>query len=240
MTSQFDEFDQQGKNPERNAGSIISHAFEMYKGVFLYGFVIMIITFIADYLLQILTGFSVWSHAESFRDLDDAEGMLWRNSNVRFYYSSTGLLNIVLTPLYLGLIYVTNKFNNKQQIEFTDIFIGYRQNLAQTLLYGLITTIIFYISLAMCGFPFLFVFPLFILGLPMLLFENLSATDAIGKAFNIAKQDYGVFLGVGILGGLLSISGLILCCIGIIFTIPFIYVVMYSAYCAYCGKPRQL
>lgn len=238
--SQFDEFDQQGKSPDRNTGAIILHAFEMYKGVFLYGLVTMIIYFAADFILQLITGFSIWTDFDSFSDLDDAESRLWRNSEVKFYYSSTGLLNIALTPLYLGLIFITNKFNNRQQIDFSDLFIGYRQNLGQTLLYGLITTIIYYISLAMCGFPFLFVFPLFILGLPLLLFENLSATDAIGKAFNIAKEDYGVFLAVGLLGGLLSIAGFIVCCIGIIFTIPFIYVVMYSAYCAYCGKPRQI
>lgn len=238
--SQFDEFDQQGKAPARNTGAIISHAFEMYKGVFLYGLVVMIIYFVADFILQLITGFSLWTDFDSFNDFDDAESRLWRNSEVKFYYSSTGLLNIALTPLYLGLIYVTNKFNNKQQIDFNDLFIGYRQNLGQTLLYGLITTIILYISLAMCGFPFLFVFPLFLLGLPSLLFENLSATEAIGKTFNIAKEDYGVFLGVGLLGGLLSIAGFILCCIGIVFTIPFIYIVMYSAYCAYCGKPRQI
>ncbi|WP_262150335.1 beta-carotene 15,15'-monooxygenase [Chryseobacterium foetidum] len=238
--SQFDEFDQQGKAPARNTGAIISHAFEMYKGVFLYGLVVMIIYFVADFILQLITGFSLWTDFDSFNDFDDAESRLWRNSEVKFYYSSTGLLNIALTPLYLGLIYVTNKFNNKQQIDFNDLFIGYRQNLGQTMLYGLITTIILYISLAMCGFPFLFVFPLFLLGLPSLLFENLSATEALGKTFNIAKEDYGVFLGVSLLGGLLSIAGFILCCIGIVFTIPFIYVVMYSAYCAYCGKPRQI
>jgi hypothetical protein len=32
--SEFDEFDQQGSVPERNTGSIISHAFEIYKGIF--------------------------------------------------------------------------------------------------------------------------------------------------------------------------------------------------------------
>lgn len=127
--SQFDEFDQQGKAPARNTGAIISHAFEMYKGVFLYGLVVMIIYFVADFILQLITGFSLWTDFDSFNDFDDAESRLWRNSEVKFYYSSTGLLNIALTPLYLGLIYVTNKFNNKQQIDFNDLFIGYRQNL---------------------------------------------------------------------------------------------------------------
>jgi hypothetical protein len=37
----------------------------------------------------------------------------------------------------------------------------------------------FGISAALCGIPFLFVYPLFLLGYPILLFENASATDAI-------------------------------------------------------------
>lgn len=238
--SQFDEFDQHGKGPERNTGAIISHAFEMYKGVFLYAFVTMIIYIIGDYLLQLLSGVSLWGNFDDIRNFGRENRFFWRRPELRFYYSYSSFLNILLTPLYLGLIYITNKFNNKQQIDFADLFIGYRQNLGQTLLYGLITTVILAISLAMCGLPFFFVYPLFLLGLPVLLFENLSATDALGKTYNITKEDYGTFLGIGILSLLIGFSGIILCCFGIIFTFPFIYVVMYSTYCAYCGKPKQI
>jgi hypothetical protein len=33
-----------------------------------------------------------------------------------------------------------------------------------------------------------------LLGYPILLFENASATDALSKSFNIAKENYGTFL----------------------------------------------
>jgi hypothetical protein len=42
------------------------------------------------------------------------------------------------------------------------------------------------------------------------------------------------------LGGLISIAGIVLCGIGIILTAPFMMIVMYSAYCAFLGKPRQI
>jgi hypothetical protein len=45
----------------------------------------------------------------------------------------------------------------------------------------------FGISAALCGIPFLFVYPLFLLGYPILLFENANAIDAI-RTFNIAKK----------------------------------------------------
>lgn len=71
------------------------------------------------------------------------------------------------------------------------------------------------------------------LGYPILLFENASATEALGKSFNVAKENYGTFLGVTLLGFIISVAGVILCGIGIILTAPFIMIVMYSLYCAF-------
>ncbi len=56
--SEFNEFDQQGSVPNRDTGSIISHAFEMYKGVFGYGIVAMIIYLIGGVVIQSVTGFN--------------------------------------------------------------------------------------------------------------------------------------------------------------------------------------
>jgi hypothetical protein len=47
-----------------------------------------------------------------------------------------------------------------------------------------------------------------LLGYPILLFENASATDAISKSFNIAKENYGTFLLTAIVGMLISVAGL--------------------------------
>lgn len=240
--SEFKEFDQQGSVPERNTGSIISHAFEMYKGVFLYALVVMIIYFIADSILQSITGLKWYSNYSSFRnfDEDNYRNILINRPGTSLYYSFSGLLSILLSPLFVGLMYITNKFNTKASIEFSDLFIGYRQNLGNILLYSLITNIILWISIAMCFIPVFFVYPLFLLGYPILLFENANAMDAISKTYNIAKENYSIFLGTSFLGIIISAAGIILCCIGLIFTLPFIYIAMYSIYCAYLGKPRQI
>lgn len=240
--SEFNEFDQQGSVPERNTGSIISHAFEMYKGVFLYALVTMIIYLIADFVIQSITGLNFYSNYSSFKDFDEDNyrNILVDTPGSSLYYSFSGLLSILLSPLYVGLIYITNKFNTKASVEFSDLFIGYRQNLGNILLYSLITNILLWVSVAMCVIPVLFVYPLFLLGYPILLFENANAMDAISKTYNIAKENYGVFLGTAFLGIIISAAGIILCCVGIIFTLPFIYIAMYSIYCAYLGKPLQI
>lgn len=239
--SEFNEFDQQGSVPSRETGSIISHAFEMYKGVFLYAIVAMIIYIIGGGIIQALTGFNSASIVEEMRDSGDYSNFsYWDAPGFPMYITFSSVFGVLLAPLYVGLIYIVNKFNTKSSIEFSDLFIGYRQNFVNILIYSLISGIISSIALFLCVIPFFLVYPLLLLGYPILLFENASATEALGKSFNIAKENYGIFLGTTLLGLLISVAGIVLCGIGVIVTAPFIMVVMYSAYCAFLGKPRQL
>ena len=237
--SEFNEFDQQGSVPNRDTGSIISHAFEMYKGVFGYGIVAMIIYLVGGYIIQKLTGFNSASMMEEMRS-SGGDFSYWNAPGLPMYMTFSGIFGILLAPLYVGLIYIVNKFNTKSQIEFSDLFIGYRQNFVNILIYSILSGIISSVAAALCFFPLIFVYPFLLLGYPILLFENASATEALGKSFNIAKENYAVFLLVTLLGGIISFAGILLCGIGIILTAPFMMVVMYSAYCAFLGKPRQI
>lgn len=237
--SEFNEFDQQGSVPNRETGSIISHAFEMYKGVFGYAVVAMIIYMLGGYLIQLVTGFNTASMMEDMQ-ASGGDFNYWSAPGVPMYMTFSSLFGLLLAPLYVGLIYMVNKFNTKNAIEFSDLFIGYRQNFVNILLYSFLSGIIYAISALLCFFPLIFVYPLLLIGYPILLFENASATDAISKSFNIAKENYGTFLLTGILGVLISMAGVVLCGIGVILTAPFIMIVMYSTYCAYLGKPRQI
>lgn len=238
----FSEFDQQGTVPQRETGSIISHAFEMYKGFLGYAVLAMLIYIIASSLLQAFTGIDQQSILDEVRSSDGGMdyGEIWKIEGMKTYYGFSGLLGILLAPLFVGLIYMANKVNNKVKLNFGDLFIGYRQNFVNILIYSVITNIILVISLMLCVIPVFFVAPLFLIGYPVLLFENANAMDALRKSFNIAKENYGVFLGAGILGLIISMGGLILCFVGILLTAPFFYAVMYSTYVAYVGKPRQI
>ncbi|PKF73229.1 beta-carotene 15,15'-monooxygenase [Chryseobacterium sp. PMSZPI] len=239
--SEFNEFDQQGSVPNRDAGSIISHAFEMYKGVFLYGIVAMVIYLLGGYIIQSVSGFNSASVMDEMRTSGDYSSFnYWNAPGFSMYMGLSSLLGLLLAPLYVGLIYIVNKFNTKNQIEFSDLFIGYRQNFVNILIYSFLSGIISAISISLCFIPFFFVYPFLLLGYPILLFENASATEALGKSFNIAKENYGTLLLTSFLGMIISIAGIILCGIGVILTAPFMMVVMYSAYCAFLGKPRQI
>lgn len=237
----FQEFEQP-IGPEKTAGSIISHAFEMYKGVFLYAIIAMIIMLLASFLIQVLSGFDSRSLSQEMMNSDGdftATDML-SLPGLGLYYTLSGLLGVVLSPLYVGVIYMANKYNFKETLQFSDLFIGYKQNALNIMIYSLITSIIIAISFSLCVLPGFFVMPLLLLGYPVLIFENASFSEALSKSFNIAKENYGAFLGASFLGILISIAGVFLCGIGLIASMPFFLIVMYSTYCAFCGRPRPL
>ncbi len=239
--SEFNEFDQQGSIPEKSTGSIISHAFEMYKGIFLYAIIAMIIYSILGAIIQSVAGVNSSEMIEEMKTSGNYSSFsAFSAPGMPLYLTLSGVLGLLLSPLYVGLIYMVNKYNTKNPIEFSDLFIGYKQNFANILIYALLAGVISTIALSLCVFPIIFVYPFLMLGYPILLFENASATEALGKSYNIVKDNYGIFLGVTFVGFLISMAGIVLCFIGVILTAPFIFAVMYSTYCAYLGKPRQI
>lgn len=235
----FQEFDQP-TGPERSAGAIISHAFEVYKGVFLYAIAALLISFVISLIVQPISGFNQADMLEEINSTGSGIPNLWAIPGFAFYGGLSTLLSLLMTPLYIGIIYIANKYNLQEPISFSDLFIGYKQNFINILIYAVISSVVIGISFVLCFLPALFVMPFFLIGYPVLLFENATFSEALSKSFSIAKDNYGTFLGASLLGLLISIMGIFLCGIGLIFTIPFYLVVMYSTYCAFCGRPRPI
>lgn len=241
----FNEFDSPANSPSRETGSIISHAFEIFKNTFLYCLLAVVIYFLLSFVIQLLTGFDSQVFVEQIKERTSAGQSVGYKDFISApgftaYSGANFLVSLLLSPIFVSLIYIANKSNFKQAITISDVFFAYRQNFINIIIYALITQIAFFILLIMCVLPAIFVMPFFFLGYPILLFEKASAFDAIKKSFAIVQENYGTILLTGILAGLISISGIILCCVGIYLTIPFAYIAMYSAYCAFCGAPRQL
>lgn len=236
----FNEFDQQGKVPARSTGDIISHAFDTYKGVVLYAIAAMVLYMIASFVIQSVSGFNTQGMLEEMQSNPGARLDYLAIPGIKTYYGLSGLLGLLLSPLFVGLVYISHKANTNQAISFSDLFYAYKNNFVNILIYGLISNIIITIGFALCVLPGLLILPLFLIGYPVILFENASATEALSKSFNIAKENYGTFIGVALLAFLIGIAGIVLCGIGLIATVPFYLTAAYSAYIAFAGLPKQI
>lgn len=239
--SDFQEFEQQINQPQREVGSILSHAFETYKNVAL---ISAAVVFLFGVVYMILT--SIFKVNASFTEMDDSGAGFDAFKTIMFSTSTlvsqaiSLVLGTLFAPLFVGIIYLCHKQNTGQNVEFNDVFIGFRQNTVNILIYALIVAVIQSVAVMLCVLPALFVMPLFFLGYPVLLFENATATEALSKTFNIVKENYWTVFGVAILSAIASGLGIIACGIGFLLTYGFFYGTMYSAYLAFVGVPRQL
>lgn len=243
----FTELETTGKIPGRDSSSIISHAFELYKGVFIYPLVAGVLYFIAISIIASITGLGalfmeMGQNSQAMGSYDpEMYNDIYRSTPFLTFMGGFSIVNILLfSPLIVGTIYIAHKRNLNQHIDFSDLFIGYKQNFLNIVLFGLIFSIVVTICTNLYYVPAVFILPFLFLGYPFLLFQNVSAIEALKNSFEIVKNNYGDFLLLNLLAYLCSMLGLVGCCIGIIVTYMFYYSTMYSAYCAYVALPKQL
>ena len=121
----FEEFDQP-IGPEKSAGAIIAHAFEIYKGIFLYAVAALLISFVVSSLIQPISGFNQADFMEEVKSSDGGFPNVWVVPGFAFYSGLSGLISLLLAPLYVGVIYIANKYNLQESIKFSDLFIGFK------------------------------------------------------------------------------------------------------------------
>ena len=250
--SNFDEFDRP-IGPEKDTSSIISHAFENYKGVLIYGILYIIIAFFIEFLLSLvfpgssLSPDTIKEIIESSKsgETDAIKDIILSNQDISFGSQAFSILaslisGALLYPLTAGMVYINHKNNSKQQIEVTDLFIGYKQNTLNLMLYGLVISVLASIGTLLCVIPGIYIYIIGFVGLPIVFFGNKNLSEGLNLSFSTTNQNLGLVLGVAILGFLISISGVLLCGIGILLTLPFIYSASYSLYCALFGTPYEI
>lgn len=244
----FTEFEHQAAAPQRNFSDILSHAFNTYFKIIgwcMLGFVIYImISYIFSYFTEAITDYDSEAMAEELRDMAESGrseeffSSMLGTPGFKFSLGVNSLASIILAPFFTGFIYLMHRANTGLAVQFSDLFVGFRENYLQYVIYALISTIGFSIGFLLCGIGFFFVLPFFFCGIAIILFEKSNAIDALKKSFNIGKENYSTLLGVGFIVSIIAFAGIILCGIGIIATLPFFYAAMYSAYIAFNGVPQ--
>lgn len=247
--------------PQKEAGSIISHAWENYKGIFGYGVAFILIYYVLYIIITGILGVFIPGTEEYKDQIMDVLDSFSKNGN--FDYNAlkelqeqvenaksftttmletliSGIAGAILTPLIAGFIYISHKANKKLDIDFGDFFIGYKQSTINLIVFGFFYSILFSIGWNLYKLPAIYIATICFIALPIIFFENKSPLEATRQSLTIAHANFiNIFL-VWLIAGLIGLSGGILCCIGIIFTFPFFYTAKYSTYCAYCGTPYEI
>ena len=226
---------------------VFNHAFENYKKIALYGGLVIFVFF---FLLILVTSgvlISVFG-APALLEMIKPENLKPEELGMTTLLILSGasvLLGSILSPLMAGLIKMAYCAENDEEFHVSTMFEFYKLpyfkelfiatfliNITNSLISGLlnyaqIPALELIVSLTISLFS--------ILAIPLIIFGNLKAIEAIQSSLMIVSKQPLVILGLLIVGGISSFVGFIGCCIGIFFTLPFIYSLYYAIYSEIIG-----
>lgn len=228
-------------------GIVFESAFENYKKIALYAGLM----FLVFLIIVGAVGFGVFISIYGIADLTkliSPENLNLQNSSSFFlvgYILCTVLISSLLNPFYAGFLKMADCGEKDEEFNVSTIFEYYKspyfkEIFISTLLISLISvsisTLLQIENLNFVGAIISYSISFFtFLTTPLIIFGNLQAVDAIKSSFAIVKKQPLVLFGlliVAMIGSALGIFGL---CIGIFFTLPFMYSMNYVIYKSIIG-----
>jgi hypothetical protein len=232
---------------ELDFGNVFNHAFENYKKIALYGGLIFFVFAILMSLFAIVVLFSIFD-AETVLEKLKPENLQPENlslDSMLIFSGASLLITCLLSPFSAGLIkmaycaerddefHVSTMFEYYKAPFFKELFIAtFLITIVNSILSGLIN----YIQIPVIEVVVSVTIGLFtILMIPLIIFGKLKAVEAIQASILVVSKQPIVILGLLVIGVIASLVGLIGCCIGIVFTIPFMYSLYYALYSEIIG-----
>ncbi|KAB1153635.1 hypothetical protein F7018_16335 [Tenacibaculum aiptasiae] len=217
MTKEYIEF-----KKERDLGSIITDAFKFirlegkpfFKTIMKVS-IIPILLAIASLIFYMYSASSMFSgldletHSNPTPNLGFAGGMFLSAILMSIFYL-IALVYVNLAGMYYIKSYIDNEGVVKEDYIKEEIKSKFWSFTGMLFLMG----IIFVVSAMLCFFPIFYTIPVLSLTASIFVYENVSATDAVGKSFNFINGHFWETLGVVIVVGLLVMV------LGYIFQIP--------------------
>ncbi|WP_166925751.1 hypothetical protein [Flavobacterium poyangense] len=223
--------------------NVFNHAFENYKKIALYaGLILLVFSILAFFLgsgiLISLYGVQHFNE-EFFKTLQNEQP---ENSVLILYTVVLAFVAAFFSPFAAGFLKMADCADRDESFNVSTIFSYYSSRyfpplfiatLLISLLGGLVSIIFSLIGVLYIDTIITFVLSFFTtLTIPLIIFGNLQAIDAIKSSITIVSKQPLIILFLIIVASLASMVGFIGCCIGIVFTIPITYSVKYAIYCA--------
>lgn len=223
-------------------GDVFNHAFENYKKIALYGGLVIFVFFILLSIVAFGVLIAIFGGA-TILDFLKPENLKPENFDLNTLLIFSGisvLTSCVLSPFPAGLIKMAFCAERDQEFHVSTMFVYYKAPYFKELFIAtflvsvtssLISAIINYIQIPVIEYVVAIIITLFtILMIPLIIFGNLKAVEAIETSILIVLKQPLVLLGLLIVGSVGTLVGFIGCCIGIFFTLPFMYSLYYSIY----------
>lgn len=227
---------------ELEFGKVIENSFANYKKIAVYAGCMFIVFVI---LLGILSSLGLVSsigleNFKPFMDQFQAKMVSKSLDTIMTIQLSSVLISVLTTPFIAGFYKMCHFADKDEEFKVVDMFSYYKApyllNITFfTLIIGLLTVALTFVTESI-GMGFIASFSssmvsiLSLLAIPLIVFGNLNATEAIKYSFKLVSRKFFLFLGILIVSLIIAGLGIFGFCIGIFFTIPFFYSVHYVLY----------
>ncbi|SHG66239.1 hypothetical protein SAMN05443549_105268 [Flavobacterium fluvii] len=235
------------KGYELDFGTVFENAFENYKKIAVYaGSMLLIFTFLFIILLFgiAIAVFGVGALSEFIKP-GNLKPETFTGDFLLIYTACVILITCLLSPFQAGFLKMADCGQKGEEFHVSTIFEYYKPPYFINIVFATFTITLFSTGLStlaeQAGMPFIGIITslaitfLTFITIPLIVFGNLNATEAIKSSITIILKQPLVILGLIIVAFIASLTGLIAFCIGIFFTMPFLYSMEYVLYDSIIG-----
>lgn len=221
-------------------GTVIEKAFENYKKIALIGGLAFLIIIIASFALFGSIGLIAFGTADMMGTLTEFNPMDFSVVGILIYFLIMVLFSGLTAPIGAGFFKMahlaeTNKpfsvgviFDYYKTVHFKELFIA--ASILAIINFAFVTGFEF-LEYAFIGNILTYIVSFFtLLTVPLIIFGNQNATDAISNSIKLVSKQPLILLGLAIVSFIIVCLGIIGLCIGILFTLPFWYSFLYTTY----------
>jgi hypothetical protein len=247
---------EQLENIEKNGyqldfGNVFNHAFENYKKIALYAGLVLFVFFVFLTILIAISLISFMGVTAMTQEFNPEKLKIENFSETKLliFGCVSTFVTCILAPFNASFLKMAACGENDQEFHISDLFSYYKLPYF-TGIFGS-TFIISFTGLAISLFmnylnlSFLgtliqwFISFICILTIPLIIFGKLKSFDAIKSSIRIVFKQPIVLLGLMIVAIIGSFVGIMGCCIGVFFTLPFVFSMNYAIYSSIIGIDLQ-
>jgi hypothetical protein len=228
-------------------GNVFNHAFENYKKIALYGGLMIFVIFVLLSILAFGVLIAIFGSLAvvDFLKPENLKPEEFSLNTLLIFSGISILISCLISPLTAALIkmaycaerdeefHISTMFEYYKAPYFKEIFIA---TFVISIISSISSTVINYTQIPVISFVVTVIIELFtILMIPLIIFGKLKAIEALEASILIVSKQPLILLGLIVVGSIGTLVGLIGCCIGIVFTLPFLNSLYYAIYSEIIG-----
>ncbi|MGQ7947385.1 hypothetical protein [Flavobacterium sp. WC2509] len=228
-------------------GNVFEHAFENYKKIALYAGLVILIFIFSFFIFTTISLVSFLDLTTLTKELSPEKLKIENlsQSELLVIGGISLVFSCLFSPFQAAFLKMAHHGDRDEEFTISSLFSYYKMPYLKEIIIStfLISTISFSLTTLLSNVKLeilgtiitYFISFTTILTIPLIIFGNLNAVNAIKHSILIVLKQPFILLGLMIIAIIGAFVGIMACCIGFLFTMPFIYSMNYAIYCAIIG-----